>query len=174
MNATLRLSASDVPDRGAHAAEKHDLEIVELDAQIGASVDLERVTHAFGDEAPNWLGLPFEAGADGSTGYLCDLELRVSPESRALFRKSAIVRVGPLRRTGAGWVIPIEWRAATLAPLFPVFVGSLVVEKDRIAIQGHYAPPFGAIGYVIDRAVLSMAARATARWFIAKVAGVVG
>ncbi len=68
-----------------------------------------------------------------------------------------------------GWLIPIEWRAATLTPLFPVFVGDLRIRSDRIELDGHYAPPGGTIGYVLDRALLRIAARGTARWFLRKV-----
>ena len=138
------------------------------------TVDLTRVPAAFTDEATVWLGQRTGPGTDGATAYTCDLELRVSPEGRALFRKSAIVTMGPARRLGEGWVVPIEWRAATLAPLFPVFVGSLRIEAHSIALGGYYAPPFGVIGLVLDRAVLSIAARATARWFLTKVAASVG
>ena len=77
--------------------------------------------------------------------------LRVSPDGRALFRKSAIGDHRPGRVTsGESWLVPIEWRAATLAPLFPVFVGSVRVEADLIALGGYYAPPFGVVGHILD------------------------
>lgn len=148
--------------------------VVELRVAISARIDLGRVPAAFGDEAPNWLGRPTGQDATGLARYLCDLELRVSPERRAAFRKSTIVSLGTPVRNGHGWVIPIEWRAATLAPLFPVLVGRLVITADRIALDGHYAPPFGVVGYVLDRALLSIAARGIARWFLTKMAGVLG
>ena len=65
--------------------------------------------------------------------------------------------------------MPVEWRAATLAPLFPVFVGRMLIGPERIAIDGYYAPPFGVIGYVFDRAVFQIVARGTARWFLTQV-----
>ena len=149
-------------------------EIVRLHLALAAHVALERVLLAFGDEAPNWLGQPAGTDARGLRRYLCDLELRVNPEGRAAFRKSAIVSLGDVRSRHGGWTIPIEWRAASLAPLFPVFSGQLIIDAERIVTDGHYAPPFGVVGYFLDRALLSIAARGTARWFLGKVAGVVG
>jgi hypothetical protein len=120
-------------------------EIVRLHLALAAHVALERVLLAFEDEAPNWLGQP-----------------------------AGTVSLGDVRSRHGGWTIPIEWRAASLAPLFPVFSGQLIIDAERIVIDGHYAPPFGVVGYVLDRALLSIAARGTARWFLGKVAGVVG
>ena len=149
-------------------------EVTWLHEVVHPRVSLALVPAAFSDAAPMWLGEPAGPAANGAVAYSCDLELRVSPDGRALFRKSAIVTIGRPRRLGEGWVVPIEWRAATLAPLFPVFVGSLRIEADSIALGGYYAPPFGVVGLVLDRAVLSIAARATARWFLTKVATAVG
>lgn len=151
-------------------AATDDMPVVKLRVNIRAPLDLERVPAAFGEQAPDWLGQPTAHDTIGLVGYLCDLELRVSPERRAVFRKSAIVSLGTPVRDGGGWLIPIEWRAATLAPLFPVLAGRLIIGSDRIILDGHYAPPFGRFGYVLDRGLLSIAAQSTARWFLAKVA----
>ena len=59
--------------------------------------------------------------------------------------------------------MPIEWQAATLTPLFPVFVGEVRIGQERVTIEGRYAPPFGVIGAVLDRALLGIAARGTAK-----------
>jgi hypothetical protein len=40
---------------------------------------------------------------------------------------------------------------------------------DRFELDGRYAPPGGSIGYVLDRALLHIAARGTGRWFLQKV-----
>jgi hypothetical protein len=148
--------------------------VVGLTVSLPARVDLARVPAAFGDEARTWLGELAGTDAAGLQLYRCDLRLRVSPESRALFRKSAIVSLGVPRWSPEGWLVAIEWRAATLAPLFPVFVGRLTIGPERVAIDGYYAPPFGVVGYVLDRAVMSIVARGTARWFLTTVAAAVG
>jgi hypothetical protein len=157
---------------GAPRASADDGGVVWLRVAKSAAIDLARVPDAFGDEAPNWLGQPVGRDERGLMGYLCDLELRVSPERFGTFHKAAVVSIGPPVRTPDGWVMAIEWRAATLAPLFPVLVGRLLVAADHIAIDGHYAPPFGLVGYVLDRGLLSIAAQRTANWFLVKVAGV--
>ena len=144
--------------------------VVALRVETMARIDLDRVPEAFGDGTLDWLGQPAGQDATGLVRYLCDLELRVSPDRRSAFRKSAIISLGTPVRDGARWVIPIEWRAATMAPLFPVFAGRLVVSADRVTLDGHYAPPFGIVGYVLDRGVMGIAARGTAHWFLGKAA----
>ncbi len=148
--------------------------VVRLSATRIAAIDLDRVLQAFAEEAHDWLGPPDGIDDGALTQYLCDLELKVSPERRSIFRKAAIVSVGrPVRQTDR-WLVPIAWRAATLAPLFPVFAGRLTVYPDRLELDGHYAPPFGMVGFILDRALLAIAARRTAFWFLAKIEGVIG
>jgi len=110
----------------------------------------------------------------GMRRFSCDLELRVSPERLELFRKAAIVGLGEPRHDDGSWIVPIEWFAATFAPLFPVFVGELRLQADRVGLHGSYVPPGATIGYALDRALLSVAARGTGRWFLRKVASVLG
>ena len=146
--------------------------MVPLRESLVQAITIDRVPYAFGDEAPNWLGEPAGRSEGGLARYLCDLELWVSPERRGAFRKAAIVSIGVPSKIEDGWSIPLEWQAASLAPLFPVLVGSLVVQPDRLTIDGHYAPPFGVVGLLLDRGLLSIAAHRTARWFLGKVADV--
>ena len=145
-------------------------EIVALRIALSAPLDLARVPAVFGAEAPSVFGSLLDANGSGLRRYLCDLELRVGPDRRAAFRKSAIVSLGMPVPTGDGYRLSVEWRAATLAPLFPVLVGRLAVRADSLVLDGHYAPPFGRLGYVLDRRLLAIAARGTARWFLAQVA----
>jgi hypothetical protein len=146
--------------------------VVSLRLTTPARLDLERVPAAFGRSAADWLGQRVSDEVSEIRRFACDLELNVGPDRRALFRKSAIVGLGAPVRDGVSWLVPIEWRAATLAPLFPVFAGHLRLRADRIELDGHYAPPGGTIGYVLDRALLRIAARGTARWFLQRVIGV--
>ena len=137
-------------------------------------VDPARVRDAFGAGASTWLGTPDGIDERGLTRHMCDLELHTGSEGRRLFRKVAVVSIGRLTERPEGWLVPIEWRAATFAPLFPVLVGRLAIEPERVALIGTYAPPMGVVGHALDRALLSIAARGTARWFLARVAAVVG
>lgn len=142
---------------------------VKLYVAVPARVDLGRAPEVLGSAEADWLGQRVAEEASEIRRFSCDLELRVGPDRLATFRKSAIVGLGAPRRDDDAWVVPIEWRAATLAPLFPVFVGDLRLGVDRIELDGRYAPPGGSIGYVLDRTLLHIAARGTGRWFLRKV-----
>ncbi len=145
------------------------LDVVEL-----AHPALQRVPAIVGDDAGQWLDGRLLASDHERRQFLCDLQLRTGPDDKARFRKSAIVAFGRPRQTSDGWQVPVEWRSATLAPLFPVFAGYLEVQADRVAVHGRYAPPGGRIGQALDAAVLHVAARATAAWFLGCLAAALG
>lgn len=142
---------------------------VKLYVAVPARADLGRVPEILGSADADWLGERVSRDTSEIREFSCDLELRVGPDRWATFRKAAIVGLRAPRRDDDVWLVPIEWRAATLAPLFPVFVGVLRLSVDRIELDGRYAPPGGTIGYVLDRALLHIAARGTGRWFLQKV-----
>jgi hypothetical protein len=124
-------------------------------------VDLERVPRQL--EASAWLGEEIDRDENGMRRLLSDLVLGVGSERPIAFRKSMVVALGQPRHDADGWTVPIEWQAATLTPLFPVFVGEVRIGQERVTIEGRYAPPFGVIGAVLDRALLGIAARGTAK-----------
>jgi hypothetical protein len=146
--------------------------LVRLELSLASVVDLERVEATFGRPEAPWLGERAPDGPPGIRRFSCDLELRVSPERRGLFRKAAIVGMGEPRRDADSWIVPIEWFAATFAPLFPVFVGELRLFRDRVVLRGSYVPPGATLGQALDRALLGVAARGTGRWFLGKSASV--
>lgn len=128
-------------------------------------------------EAPGrsaWLGGVVEGGAadDDWDRHVVDLELRVSEQApRIAFRKAAYVDVGPVGGEPFGPIrIGISWRAAGLAPLFPVFSGTLTWDADELRLEGYYAPPGRGIGIVADRLLLNVAARGTARLLLDRIA----
>ncbi len=130
-------------------------------------VDVAAVRGALG--LPAWLG-EIVARPDtpaGMTTYLTDLVLPLPPDGRLLsLRKAAYVDLGAVEERGDGVEIAIGWRSASLAPLFPVFAGRLSARPGGLTIEGHYAPPGGRLGMAADRALLHVAARGTARWFL--------
>ncbi len=144
--------------------------VVRLSIRIPASIDVEHAAQALAGPQATWLGerLPDDGGA--GRRYACDLELGVGTGRRLAFRKSAIVSLGAPEPLADGWLVPIEWRAASLAPLFPVFVGRLEVRAASLGLEGYYAPPFGDLGAVLDRAALGVGARRVARWLLTRVA----
>ena len=146
-----------------------------LSVRVAAAVSRHRARALL--EAPGrdaWLGEVIETGPadEDRDRHLVDLELRVSEQTpRISFRKAAYVDVGPLRGEPNGPLrIGISWRAAGLAPLFPVFSGTLTWAGGELRLDGYYAPPGGGIGIVADRLLLKVAARATARLLLERIA----
>jgi hypothetical protein len=148
----------------------------QLDIRVPISADASAVLDALDAGAEAWLGEPVHADADGRSAdgpahrrrFATDLRLRVSDRTeRTLFRKAAIVELGTPVRSPDGTVsVEIGWRAATLAPLFPVFAGRLTVGSHEARLRGLYAPPGGRIGLLADAALLHLAAQGTARWLL--------
>ena len=98
--------------------------------------------------------------------HQADLRLRVSDRpSLVTFRKAAYVDLGRIHTLNGGWEVEVSWRAATPAPLFPVFSGRIVARRDELTLSGWYAPPGGTLGRIAD-ALLHVAAQGTARWLL--------
>lgn len=130
---------------------------------LSDAVHLAWAIHA----ARAWLGQEIEPAHEGMRRYQADLRLRVSDNpSLVTFRKAALIDIGPVRPRQDGWEAEIGWRASTMAPLFPVFSGTIVAEHQRLTISGWYSPPGGVIGRVADRVLLHIAAEGTARWLL--------
>ncbi len=123
-------------------------------------VDLRRVPGLLVDIG--WLGTELATREARIRHIAMDLVLGVGTVEPVAFRKSMVVSIGHATFDREGCTVPIEWRSASLVPLFPVFAGHLVIATDKVTIRGHYAPPFGRLGSAVDRALLGTAARATA------------
>lgn len=114
-----------------------------------------------------WLGPEVRHAPAGMRRHEADLRLRVSDRPALVtFAKAAYVDIGPVRSKDRGWAVEVGWRAATMAPLFPVFSGTIVARGDALTLSGWYAPPGGAVGRLADRALLHLAAEGTARWLL--------
>ncbi len=142
---------------------------VRLTASVPLHADPEAVVGVLRDGPAGWEERP---SVPGYRRYAVDLRLRVGGDAAGLstFRKAAFVDVGPVRPAGdGGHVVEISWRAATAAPLFPVFSGELHVGPEALTVSGLYAPPGGAAGLLADRALLHVAANGTARWLLREI-----
>ena len=134
--------------------------------------ELAAAAAALGSGATGWLGAPLPVGVDGRRRFETDLVVPVSGATRrVVLRKAAIVELGPVESRPAAVGVEVSWRSANLAPLYPVFGGRLTVSPGWIELDGYYAPPGGELGVILDRALLNIAARGTARWFIDQVVG---
>ncbi len=139
---------------------------VRLSAAVPLHADPDAVVAVLSNGPPGWEERP---SVPGFRRYAVDLRLRLGGDAAGLttFRKAAFVDVGPvLPAEGGGHVAELSWRAATAAPLFPVFSGELHIGPSGLAITGLYAPPGGAAGMIADRALLHVAANGTARWLL--------
>ncbi len=143
--------------------------VATLRVVVPARLDLARVTAVLGQPEIPWLGERLPDTEGSMRRYLSDLEFHLGDLGPIAFRKSAVVSLGSGTRDGSGWSIPVEWQAATLAPLFPVFVGTLRFWADRAVLDGRYAPPGGRLGQAADALLLGVAAGGTARWFIGRI-----
>jgi hypothetical protein len=144
-----------------------------------AAIDIEIAARRL--DAAEWLG--FEVARDdrrrhgsafpfapGTRRYETDLGLPLrAGRQRTIFRKAALVDLGTPEVIQDGLRVPIAWRSASMAPLFPVFAGQLEVTPEALILDGWYAPPGGSAGLVVDRAFLNFAARGTARWFLDRI-----
>jgi hypothetical protein len=125
--------------------------------------------------ARSWLGTEIESAPAGMRRYEADLRLRVSDHpAMVTFRKAAYIDIGEMKANDGGWEAELSWRASSMAPLFPVFSGTIVVHPDEVTISGWYSPPGGTVGRLADRALLHLAAEGTARWLLTELDRVAG
>ena len=141
---------------------------VRLAASVPLRADADAVAALLERGVVGWEERP---GLDGVRRYAVDLRLRLGGPGAALstFRKAALVDIGAIHRGPGAHEVEIQWRAATAAPLFPVFSGLLRIGPDELSINGLYAPPGGAVGLIADRALLHVAATGTARWLLGEI-----
>jgi hypothetical protein len=153
-------------DRPTTAQYAPDYGLSHLAAHRATTTSIDRLAWAI-RAARAWLGPEVDAAQQGMRRYQADMRLRVSEHpSIVTFRKAAYVDIGPLKPLPDGWEVEIAWRASSLAPLFPVFAGTLVARNGELSVSGWYAPPGGGVGRAADRAVLHIAATRTGRWLL--------
>jgi hypothetical protein len=90
-------------------------------------------------------------------------------------KRTVAVELGQSVRSGSNIVFRLRWSASSGTGLFPSLDADLEVApirpgRTQLAISARYVPPFGTVGRVIDRAVLSRVAEATLKDFLDRVA----
>lgn len=163
---------------GRHMSEAPEpAAIVRLRAARSGPIDVERALRVLELEEIPWLGarVPGPAGATTRRRFHTDLRLPLRADGHeVVLRKAAYVDLGPVHSTEDGCEVEVGWMASSLAPLFPVFAGRLILDARSVRLEGYYAPPGGRLGRAIDRTLLGVAARGTARWFVETVADALG
>jgi hypothetical protein len=84
------------------------------------------------------------------------------------------IELGDAVRMPTKTVVPLRWRATGASGLFPSLDADLEVAplgptRTQLAISARYVPPLGALGRVIDRALLFRVAEATLKDFLDRV-----
>jgi len=148
-------------------AERKDTAPARLEVTRTLRVDPALLWAALED--PRWLGDIVDGPEERQdlTRVETDLAFTMSDDPRTLtFRKAAFVDIGVTTDAGGVKRAEIAWRASTLAPLFPVFAGSITLRDGTIHLRGVYAPPGGGVGLLVDRAFLHHFARRTGAWLL--------
>ncbi len=85
--------------------------------------------------------------------------------------KRVEIHFGSLLRFPSKTILPMSWKPAGLASLFPTLeadieLGELGPERTQLSISARYTPPLGSLGRVLDRALLHRVAEATVKDFL--------
>jgi hypothetical protein len=109
-----------------------------------------------------WARLAYRKGEE--------LRTRIEPGAFLPAKEIEIVLGRPTGRSGSV-MIPMDWKGTGVGALFPVMKGDLVLqslgqELVQVVFRGSYEPPLGALGRLLDRAVLHRLAEASAKAFL--------
>jgi hypothetical protein len=133
-------------------------------------VEPEVVVRAFSDAPRRWLpGLARDANHRGD-----ELLAEVGFGEAIRVKREVVVALGAPVRSVSKTVFRLRWEAAGHPGLFPALDADLEVaplgpERTQLSMSARYVPPFGAMGRVIDRALLSRVAEATLKDFLDRV-----
>lgn len=130
----------------------------------------EEVERALSRDPRLWLpGLAEEANHRGDA-----LLAEVGFGETIRIRRTVLVELRRPLHSGSKVVFPLRWAASGSPGLFPALDADLEVAplgdgRTQLAMSARYVPPFGGVGRVIDRAVLSRVAEATLKDFLDRV-----
>lgn len=89
--------------------------------------------------------------------------------------KTVRLEIGVPEIRRAGLVYPVSWTAVGAVSLFPRLTADLIIshvgtERTKIALEGRYEPPLGALGRAVDRTILKQVAESTVQDWVDRVA----
>lgn len=103
------------------------------------------------------------------------IHARVGPRGeRSPVAKAIHLRVGEAVESSDARRIPLTWEATGTPGLFPKMDAELVVARvgdnlTQVKIQGHYEPPLGGVGRLIDKAFLHRVAEASTKELVDRI-----
>ncbi len=117
----------------------------------------------------SWVPGIAEGAESRGERLLAEVGFPTSSERRVA--KSVEIEIGTAYRISGKAVLPLTWKATWAEGLFPVLeadleIAALGAERTQLSISGRYRPPLGAIGRVLDRALLHRVAEATIKDFL--------
>ncbi len=131
------------------------------------------VEEEFTAGAEHWI----PAMAERANGHGVELlsELGFDVGTRRIGRRIE-VKLGAPQRTAGVTLVPVHWRAAAKAGLFPALEGQLEIAKlglttTQVGLSASYEPPLGLVGKIADRALLHRVAEVTVRDFMERIGG---
>jgi hypothetical protein len=121
--------------------------------------------------AGNWL--PAMANDANGGGEKLLSELGFDLGKRRVGRRIK-VEIGAPKASAGLIFMPIRWRAATEAGLFPTLDGELEVAaignaRTQLGLSATYEPPLGVLGKVADRALFHRVAEVTVKDFLERI-----
>ena len=122
-----------------------------------------RLMHRFGD----WSADAYRNGEE------LRLKMGLAGTPPRIAKTITMTPGAPDRRPG-NTRIPIRWEA-TDSGMFPTMDADLSIvalgdEKTKLALQGNYEPPLGAVGATLDRFLMHHIAESTVKHFVDQVA----
>lgn len=122
--------------------------------------------------AEKWMP-DMAANANGDGEKLLS-ELGFNLGTRRIGRRIKVDIGAPNTTTGLMF-LPIRWRAATEAGLFPTLDGDLEVAalgsaRTQLGLSANYEPPLGLVGRIADRALFHRVAEVTVKDFLERIA----
>lgn len=97
------------------------------------------------------------------------IRAKMGPRGEGSFvAKTVQLQVGKVVESSDARRIPLTWEATGTPGLFPKMDAELVVARvgddlTQVKIQGHYDPPLGTVGRLMDRAFLHRIAEASTK-----------
>lgn len=133
-------------------------------------MDPEGVEAALLRDPDAWL--PGLAGSANHHGDALLAEVGFGSEMRVA--RTVTVEFSQPITTPTKTVLPLHWSANGMGGLFPSLDADLEIaplgpHRSQLAMSARYVPPLGALGRVIDRAVLFRVAEATLKDFLDRV-----
>lgn len=121
--------------------------------------------------ADNWMpDMARDANGDGEK-LLSELGFNLG--KGRIGRRIKVEMGAPKVRDGLMF-LPIRWRAATEAALFPTLDGELEVAalgsaRTQLGLSANYEPPLGLLGKIADRALFHRVAEVTVKDFLERI-----